>query len=171
MHHLTLTFAIRKIGNKNWRYKIKEKNCSLDFGNEVTKQTLGKMKTKERLQGNQHQFETITRYHSIQCCDPTDQYPIKSKVKSISRRHQKKLTKFRNRQTIPEKISESNYMKHAVHNVPSYQLSEEETIVLSYGLDYHIPSKTNSNISLIQSLKSFIKVYYLIFHVYLMINS
>ena len=46
-------------------------------------------------------------------------------------------------------------MKHAVHNVPSYQLSEEEAIVLSYGLDYHIPSKTNSNISLNTEFEKF----------------
>ena len=59
---------------------------------------------------------------------------IKSKVKSISRRHQKKLIKFRNRQTTPEKISENKYMKkHTVHNFSLYQLSEEEYKALYMG--------------------------------------
>ena len=71
---------------------------------------------------------------------------IKSKVKSISRHHQEKLIKFRNRQTTPEKISENKYIKHTVHNFSSYQLSEEEYKTLSYELDYHVPSKTNKNV-------------------------
>ena len=32
-------FWKRKINNKNREYKTKEVNCSLDFGNGVTKQT------------------------------------------------------------------------------------------------------------------------------------
>ena len=60
---------------------------------------------------------------------------IKSKVKSISRYHQKKLIKFRNRQNTPEKISENKYIKHTVHKFSSYQLSEEEYKALPYGLD------------------------------------
>ena len=72
---------------------------------------------------------------------------IKSKVKSISRRHQKKLIKFRNRQTTPEKISDNKYIKHILHSLSPYQLSEEEYEALSYGLDYHVPSKTNNNVN------------------------
>ena len=37
-------------------------------------------------------------------------------------------------------------MKHTVHNFPSYQLSEEEYKALSYGLDYHIPSKAGNHV-------------------------
>ena len=97
---------------------------------------------------------------------------IKSKVKSISRRHQKKLIKFRNQQTVPEKNSENNYMKHTVHNFSSYQLSEEEYKALSYGLNYHVPSKSNNNvINTEQNLKNFIRAYYLIFCIFLTINS
>ena len=71
---------------------------------------------------------------------------IKSKVKYIWRRHQKKLINFRNRQTTEEKFSENKNMKHNVHNFFSYQLSEEEYKVLSYGLDYHVSSKTKNNV-------------------------
>ena len=38
------------------------------------------------------------------------------------------------------------YMKHTVHNFSSYQLSEEEYKALSHGLDYQLPSKTNSSV-------------------------
>ena len=35
--------------------------------------------------------------------------------------------------------------KHVVHNGSTYSLSNEQYIVLSYGLDAHIPSRTNAN--------------------------
>ena len=37
-------------------------------------------------------------------------------------------------------------MKHTVHNLSSYQLSEEEYKALSYGLDYNVPLKTSNNV-------------------------
>ena len=38
-------------------------------------------------------------------------------------------------------------MKRTVYNFFSYQLSEEEYKALSYGLDYHVPSKTNNKVN------------------------
>ena len=35
--------------------------------------------------------------------------------------------------------------KHLVHNCSTYFLSNEQYILLSYGLDAHIPSRTNAN--------------------------
>ena len=35
--------------------------------------------------------------------------------------------------------------KHLVHNCSTYSLSNEQYILLSYGLDAHIPSRTNAN--------------------------
>ena len=90
---------------------------------------------------------------------------IKSKVKSISRHHQEKLIKFRNRQITPEKISENKYIKHTVHNFSSYQLSEEEYKALPYGLDHHVPSKTNNNAINTQFEKFYQRILYNISHI------
>ena len=40
----------------------------------------------------------------------------------------------------------STYLKHAVCNMSSYELSHEEYTALSFGLDHHIPSKTGANL-------------------------
>ena len=38
------------------------------------------------------------------------------------------------------------YLKHTICNMSSYQLTHNEGRALSYGLDHHIPSKTNPNL-------------------------
>ena len=37
------------------------------------------------------------------------------------------------------------FNKHIAHNYSTYFLSNEQYIALSYGLDTHIPSRTNAN--------------------------
>ena len=37
------------------------------------------------------------------------------------------------------------FNKHIIHNYSTYSLSNEQYIALSYGLDTHIPSRTNAN--------------------------
>ena len=39
----------------------------------------------------------------------------------------------------------NNYIKNTSHNFSSYQFSEDELTVLSYGLEHHIPNKLNGN--------------------------
>ena len=71
MRNANTNFFKRKNSNKNREYKTKEENCSLGFGNGVTKQTFSQTKTKEILSRNQRQFEIITKCLFIQCCNPT----------------------------------------------------------------------------------------------------
>ena len=39
----------------------------------------------------------------------------------------------------------NNYIKSTDHNFSSYQFSDDELTVLSYGLEHHIPNKLNGN--------------------------
>ena len=56
------------------------------------------------------------------------------------------LPKFRGRQHKQEQpCAEMKFNKHIVHNYSTYSLSNEQYIALSYGLDTHIPSRTNAN--------------------------
>ena len=70
---------------------------------------------------------------------------LKSKFKVIANRHQKKLTNLRKKQERKTDKSATTYIKNAVHNFSSYQLTTEEYTALSYRLDHHIPCKFNNN--------------------------
>ena len=70
---------------------------------------------------------------------------LKSKFKVIANRHQKKLTNLRKKQERKTDKSATTYIKNAVHNFSSYQLTTEEYTALSYGLDHHVPWKFNKN--------------------------
>ena len=61
------------------------------------------------------------------------------------KRHEKKLLKFRKNQNISPQHHKPSLAKCIVHNLSSYDLSEAEITALSYGLDTHIPTNTNSN--------------------------
>ena len=71
---------------------------------------------------------------------------IKSKETAISTRHTKKINKLRQRQQQIRSAQNhsTTYLKHTVCNMSSYELSDEECTALSFGLDDHIPSKTDA---------------------------
>ena len=73
---------------------------------------------------------------------------IKSKEKAISTRHTKKINKLRQRQQQIRSAQNhtTTYLKHTVCNMSSYELSDEEYTALTFGLDHHIPSKTDANL-------------------------
>ena len=59
---------------------------------------------------------------------------IKSKIKAVSARQIKKLNRLRLRQNnVPPRKNNLVYLKHTIYNMP-------------YGLDHHIPSKTDPNL-------------------------
>ena len=66
----------------------------------------------------------------------------KSKLKAITKRHLRKLDKFRRKTSTPinEKVTFS-HIRNTVHNFSNYSLSNEEYKALSFGLDYHIPNQ------------------------------
>ena len=67
---------------------------------------------------------------------------IKGEIKTVSARHLKKLEKLHLRQNnVSPRKNNLIYLKHTICNMSSYQLTHEEERALSYGLDYHIPSK------------------------------
>ena len=74
---------------------------------------------------------------------------IKSRVKVIKFRHNKKICNLRRRSNI-DKLSKTRPPKKVIHNFSSHDLTEEEIQALSHGLDKHIPSnpdryKINTN--------------------------
>ena len=71
---------------------------------------------------------------------------VSSRRVAISVRHKNKIENFRGRQQKQEQpYAEMKINKHIIHKYSTYSLSNEQYIALSYGLDTHIPSRTNAN--------------------------
>ena len=70
---------------------------------------------------------------------------IRSRVKSIVKRHKRKLIKFRRQYHTQSDTRHMKVNKHFIHNFSSYVLSPEEIIALSFGLDQHIPYNIDHN--------------------------
>ena len=71
---------------------------------------------------------------------------IKIRFKAIRLHHNKKLIKFRkSQQKYNKSTMQMELVRNIVHKFSSYALSHEEINALSYGLDHHIPTKSNKN--------------------------
>ena len=64
---------------------------------------------------------------------------VKSKIKCIKSRHEKKLDKFRQRQLKLYRNNSRYYIKNITHNFSSYVLSSNEELALVDGLEQQIP--------------------------------
>ena len=69
---------------------------------------------------------------------------VKSPIKVIKLRHEKKLHDLKSKQETTNYVDErkQSYIKHTVHNFSSYAMSNEEYIALSFDLNHHIPIKS-----------------------------
>ena len=69
---------------------------------------------------------------------------VKSRIKVIKLRHEKKLCHLKLKQETTNYVDErkQSYIKDTVHNFPSYVMSNEEYTALSFGLDRYIPTKS-----------------------------
>ena len=70
---------------------------------------------------------------------------VKSKIKCIKSRHEKKLDKFLQRQSKLYRNDSRYYFKNTVHKFSSCVLSSNEELALAYCLEQHIPIKLNKH--------------------------
>ena len=124
--NLIPTFANLKLAIKTGNTKLKRKIAHLILETELQNKHFEKRKLKQDFREINISLRSLLNVFLYNAVIHQANIAIKIQVKSISRRHQKKLIKFRNRRITPEKILEYNYMKHIVHNFSSYQLSEDE---------------------------------------------
>ena len=56
---------------------------------------------------------------------------------------EKKLNNLKLEQETTNYVDErkQSYIKHTIHNLSSYVMSNEEYAALSFGLDHHIPTR------------------------------
>ena len=72
---------------------------------------------------------------------------VKCRVKATTNRHLNKLGNLRNKRfTYSSNSNHISFIKNTVSNTSSYPLTEDEYNTLAFGLDQHIPTRTNNNI-------------------------
>ena len=90
---------------------------------------------------------------------------VKSKIKCIKSRHEKKLDKFRQRQLKLYRNNSRYYIKNITHNFSSYVLSSNEELALVDGLEQQNTGKLNKHTIKIE-FEVFIKVYQRRYHIF-----
>ena len=83
---------------------------------------------------------------------------VKSKIKCIKFRHEKKLDQFRQRQLKLYRNDFRHYIKNTIHKFSSYVRSSNEVLALAYGLEQYIPVKLKKH-TIKTEFEVFIKVY------------
>ena len=85
---------------------------------------------------------TLFIFRSVACVLNFDNF---FDIKSVAKRHEKKLSNFRKRQQKSDIKSGIQASKNTIRNFSSYSLSDDEIMVLDHGLDQHIPGTVNCN--------------------------
>ena len=136
------TFATVHLAIKHGTIRLKKKIARIIIDAELQNKHTEKSKLKKKIlevTGKLRRKLTVIIYTPIlhQMNKAT-----KSKEKAISTRHTKKINKLRQRQQQIRSTQNhsTTYLKHSVSNMSSYELSNEEYIALSFGLDHPIPS-------------------------------
>ena len=142
------TFATVHLAIKHGTTRLKKKIARIIMDAELQNKHTEKRKLKKKIleeTGKLRRKVTVIIYGTIL---HQINKAIKTKEKAISTRHTKKINKLRQwqQQIISAQNHSTTYLKHTVCNMSCYELSDEEYTALSFGLDHHIPSKTDANL-------------------------
>ena len=138
---LTPVFAKPKISiamKASIRWKIAETIIDTELKNQRRKEVRLKSESKrltEELKGMVG-FITFCTFNYVVNKD------MRRKIQAWRKTHDKKLKNLFNKEESSQKRKAP---RNIVHNFSSYQLTAEETHILTYGLDHHIESKMNGN--------------------------
>ena len=131
-------------GNK----KLKTKILRLFIETEIQSKYEQKKKIRKKIRELNISLKTSLNITLYNCIIHQVNAALKSKLRSINKRHNKKPIKFCVKGTNDfkgEDVIQTNYIKHTVQNFPRYALSDEEYNALSYGLDHYVPSTSSYN--------------------------
>ena len=147
--NLIPTFAKVNIAIKHGTQKLKTKIARAVMETEIQNKHIQKRKIKKAIRDTKIKLKSSltliiynTLLHQINIA-------VKSKVKAITSRHTKKLINLRDKRSdYNNKFNNytCTFIKATVHNMSSYNLTQEEYDALAFGLDHHIPTRTNKNI-------------------------
>ena len=125
-----------KHGNKKLRQKIRTLICNTELNNKhrERRDILREIKTlQDQLSRTLSFFEYNGLIYRL-----TKQ--IASKKQKIHEKQQSKLERLNHKKSAEKLKDYKNFVKQSIHNFSSYQLTAEEQVALSFGLDQHIPT-------------------------------
>ena len=133
------TFAKVNLSSKSGGYKLKKKIAKLVMDTELADKH--RKMTKLRKQIRDVIIEpkcslSLVLFHAV---IHQAGIAVKSKIKCIKSRHEKKLDKFRQRQLKLYRSDSRYYIKNIAHNFSLYVLPGNEELALAYGLEQQIP--------------------------------
>ena len=130
---------------KSGSRKLKLRIARLVMESEIQSKHLEKKKLKKELRSVCIQLKSVLGLFLYNALLHKVSLAVKSRQKAILKCHENKLIKFRKNQNIVPENHKTSFAKCIAYNFSSYDLSDAEITALSYGLDTHIPTNTNSN--------------------------
>ena len=141
------TFAKVNVAIKHGTQKLKMKIARAVRETEMQNKYDQKRKTKKQIRDIEFQLKStlpLTLYNTLL---HRINVAVKSRVKATTTRHLNKLSNLRNkRSTYSSNSNHISFIKNTVCNMWSYPLNEDKYNALAFGLDQHIPTRTNNNI-------------------------
>ena len=139
------TFANVRLSFKQYNPKLIKRICRIAMEDEVQMKHFEKRNLQKDIKAISYQLRRLLP--KLECTTLLYQInlAIRSRVKSIVKRHEHKLINFRQQYQTQSETSQLKVNKHIIHNFPSFVLSPEEVTALPFGLDQHIPYNVDSN--------------------------
>ena len=139
------TFVNVSLSVKHGSAKIKKRIRRIIMESEMQVKHQGKKKLKQEIQAISTQLKialpmlvNTMLLHQINVA-------VKRRIKSISKRHERKFSKFKKHQQKSDIKGRIEVSKNVIHNFSSYRLSDDEIMAFNYGLDHHVPYTVNYN--------------------------
>ena len=133
------TFAKVRISIKNANYKLRRKIARLIVEAEIQNKHLHLRKLKKELKETAIELKQTLGIFIFNTMVYRINQIITSRYFVVKQRHKKKLQNLCEQSAQYNK--KENYLHNTVHNFSSYELTQDERIALSFGLDQHIPNK------------------------------
>ena len=120
------TFAKVDLSIKSGGYKLKKKIAKLVMDTELADKHHETRKLRKQIRDVIIELQSSLSFVLFHMVIHQVRIVVKSKIKCIKSRHEKKLEKFRQRQSKLYRNDSRNYIKNTVHNFSSYVLSSNE---------------------------------------------
>ena len=141
---LTRRFAKVSLALKSGTARLEKKIAKLVMEAELQNKHIEPKKTKKELRSISFNLRATLGLILFNAIIKKTNIVVKSKIKAITYRHEKKLKNLQKlHQNSVNTKTKQHPVKQIIHNCSSYVLSRDEKIVLSYGLDQHIPYNLN----------------------------
>ena len=146
--NIITTFENVNVSIKHGTYKLKKKIANIVMETEIQNKHLERQKLRKDIFKATVKLRSSISFILYSTVLYRINIAVESKVRAISFRHKKKMENLKNKQQNKQLKDDHPliYIKHTVCNISSNVLSDEEQLALSFGLDQHVPVKSDKNL-------------------------